>query len=105
MFDSGFGAAVIVVGSITLQVLFSVLVLLRPRRTQSSSFAWILIIVTLPGVGIILFILFGELRSGSARKRRHAEIQTMVRPALARAWATSPPGVVSVQFARSFPDP
>lgn len=92
--DSGFGALVVLAGGLIFQTVFGVLVLIRPRRSQNSSLAWILIIVTLPGVGIVLYLLFGEMRIGKRRRRRHAQIRERVRPALVRAWARIPEGSV-----------
>ena len=50
MVDS-FGALVLLGLGVVSQVVCAVFVLLRPRMRQSSSLAWILIIIVLPGVG------------------------------------------------------
>ena len=75
---SGFTLAAAALG---LQLVFVVAVLLRPRTRQSSSMAWILVIVVLPVAGIILYLIVGEVRSGSSRKRRHRVIQGSIRAA------------------------
>ncbi len=80
---SGFTLAAAALG---LQLVFVVAVLLRPRTRQSSSMAWILVIVVLPVAGIILYLIVGEVRAGSSRKRRHRMIQGSIRTALRRAW-------------------
>ena len=73
-------------GALALQVVFVVAVLLRPRARQPSSMAWILVIVVLPVAGIVLYLIVGEVRTGSRRRRRHRTIQTSIRAALRRAW-------------------
>jgi len=60
---SGFTLAAAALG---LQLVFVVAVLLRPRTRQSSSMAWILVIVVLPVAGIILYLIVGEVRTGQA---------------------------------------
>ena len=74
------------VGAYSLHVLFVVYVLLRPRSRQNSSMAWILFIVMVPFVGIVLYLVVGEVRTGSARKRRHRKIQANIRTGLQKAW-------------------
>lgn len=72
--------------ALALQAVFVVAVLLRPRVRQQSSMAWILVIVVLPVVGIVLYLIVGEVRTGSRRRRRHRTIQTIIRAELHRAW-------------------
>lgn len=101
MIDSFWGLALLAV-SIVLQVLFAVFVLLRPHTRQTSSLAWILVIIVLPGVGIVLYLILGDVRTGSKRRRRHRHVQSTIRAVATRAWARSesdgtvPPDYVSV---------
>ncbi len=69
-----------------LHVLFVVYVLLRPRSRQNSSMAWIFFIVAVPFVGIVFYLVVGDIRPGSRRKRRHRRIQANLRAVLRRAW-------------------
>ncbi len=71
---------------VALQLVFVVFVLLRPRVRQTSSMAWILVIVVLPLVGVALYLAVGEVRPGSKRKRRHRIIQGSIRSVLSQAW-------------------
>ncbi|MGI9629166.1 MAG: cardiolipin synthase [Longimicrobiales bacterium] len=89
MIDS-VGALILVAAGFLIQALFAVFVLLRPQTRQQSSLAWILVIVTLPGLGIVLYLILGEVRTGSKRRRRHREIQGTIRAVTVRAWAKSP---------------
>lgn len=78
-----------------VNAVFVVFVLLRPRVRQPSSLAWILLIVSLPVAGIVLYLAVGEVRTGSRRKRRHRTIQTNIRAVVQKAWgATSRTAVV-----------
>ncbi len=94
MFENGVLAFLVLAGSLVIQVFFGVLVLLRPRRSQTSSLAWILIILTLPGLGIILYMLLGDLRPSGKRKRNHRAIQERIQPILLRAWSKMSKGSV-----------
>lgn len=69
-----------------LHLVFVVYVLLRPRSRQQSSMAWILFIVTVPFVGIVLYLVVGDIRPGSRRKRHHRRIQANIKRVLRRAW-------------------
>ncbi len=70
-----------------LHVLFVIYVLLRPRSRQQSSMAWILFIVAVPFVGIVFYLVVGDVRAGSRRKRRHRRIQANIKAALRRVWS------------------
>ncbi len=85
---TGLGAVLVLGGSVVvvLQMVFVVFVLLRPRTRQSSSMAWILVILAVPVIGVALYMILGEVRPGSRRKRRHRVIQGTIRTVLKRAW-------------------
>jgi len=61
-------------------------VLLRPRMEPSARLVWIIVIEAVPLVGIIAYLLFGEVRMN------HAEVQRMadVRDRLTGMWTNSP---------------
>ncbi|RCW84078.1 cardiolipin synthetase 2 [Paracoccus lutimaris] len=67
-------------------LLVSARVLLRPRLEPTVRLSWILIIELVPLVGILAYILFGEIRM------RSAEVSTMasVRRFLSGLWQPSP---------------
>lgn len=60
---------------ITLETIFIIRVLLRSHRQPSSRIAWIAIIAALPLVGIIAYVLFGEVNIG---RRRAARLRAIV---------------------------
>lgn len=49
---------------LTLQIIFIVRALLRPHREPSSRMAWVLVIALAPVVGVVAYILFGEVNLG-----------------------------------------
>ncbi len=49
-------------------------VLLRPHRQPASRIAWIVVIVAMPGVGIVAYILFGEVNIGRRRIERMRDV-------------------------------
>ncbi|MDN3713405.1 cardiolipin synthase [Paracoccus cavernae] len=69
-----------------LALAVSIRVLLRPRLEPTVRLSWILVIELVPLVGIIAYILFGEVRM------RGAEVQKMadVRDHLTGGWESSP---------------
>jgi cardiolipin synthase len=63
-----------VVGEFLLRLALIVFILLRRRPHSASTLAWIVVIVLLPLVGVIGYLLLGEVRLGRRRIRRHREI-------------------------------
>src|SRR5947208_11269233 len=70
----------IVVGIIEAAIL--VRAILRPHREPASRIAWAVVIVALPVVGIIAYLLLGEVRISLKRRVRGREIESRLpRPA------------------------
>src|SRR5205823_9250560 len=63
----------IVVGIIEAAIL--VRAILRPHREPASRIAWAVVIVALPIVGIIAYLLIGEVRISLKRRIRGREIE------------------------------
>jgi len=57
-----------------IQIALCVRVLLRPHREPASRIAWIVVIVSLPVIGIVAYILFGEVNIGRRRVARMREV-------------------------------
>ena len=56
-------------------VLFSVLrILARDNLTPTTRLAWFMVIITLPFIGIIVYLLFGEISLGHNTNQQHREI-------------------------------
>src|SRR6476646_496214 len=49
-------------------------VILRPHREPASRIAWIVMIIALPGVGMVSYLLLGETNIGRRRVRRMYEV-------------------------------
>lgn len=80
-----------------LALIVSIRVLLRPRLEPTVRLSWILVIELVPLVGIIAYILFGEIRM------RRTDIQRMsdVRNQLTNAWVESPYTIELTQAEKS----
>ena len=71
-------------------LILAVRVLLRPRLEPTVRLSWILIIELVPLIGIIAYILFGEVRMRGAEVQRMAD----VREGLTDLWQQSPETVI-----------
>ncbi len=75
--DSRLFATLLLLASLAIQIGLAVRVIMR-RRGVGESLAWIFLVMILPIGGPLLYLLFGELRLGSRRARRFAELQKPV---------------------------
>lgn len=57
-----------------LQLAFIARVLLRPHRAPASRIAWILVIMVVPVLGMVAYLLLGEVDIGKQRRQRIAKI-------------------------------
>ncbi len=58
-------------------------VLLRPHREPASRIAWTVVIVALPGLGVVAYLLFGETNIGRRRAARMRKVRDLLPPAAA----------------------
>jgi cardiolipin synthase len=65
--------ALLLASHLLVQLLIAVRVIMR-RRSVGESLAWIMIVFVFPIVGIVSYLLVGELRLGSRRARRITEL-------------------------------
>ncbi|MGU3496413.1 cardiolipin synthase [Xanthobacteraceae bacterium A53D] len=68
--DFDLNAWLLVAAHAAIQIVFICRALLRPHRAPSSRLAWVLVIALAPGVGVLAYILFGEVNLGRARIAR-----------------------------------
>ena len=73
-----------------------IVVLLRRRAKPSASIAWILVILSVPLLGIVAYAALGTTRLGSRRIRQHAEINRRVMDAALRTERADTSGVAEV---------
>ena len=66
----------ILAAGIALEIAVLVRVMLRPHREPASRIAWVAVILSLPFVGVIAYILFGEVNIG---RRRVAKLRAIER--------------------------
>ncbi len=67
-------AALLAVLHVLIQFVLCLRVLLRPHREPASRIAWIVVIVALPVLGIVAYILLGEVNIGRRRVARMREV-------------------------------
>lgn len=75
MNETTFFAAILWILNVLIQFAFIARVLLRPHREPASRIAWMVIILVLPVLGILAYILFGEVNIG---RRRVARMQAVL---------------------------
>ena len=73
---AGAATAAAVVLHILIEVALIVRVLLRPHRQPASRIAWIVVITSLPVIGIVSYLLFGEVNIGRRRLARRRRVLT-----------------------------
>ncbi len=67
-------AALLVALHLLIQGGLIVRVLLRPHREPASRIAWVVVVIALPVLGILAYILFGEVNIGRRRVERMREV-------------------------------
>jgi cardiolipin synthase A/B len=65
-----FIGVIIAILHILIQLALIVRVLIRPHRDPASRIAWIVVVVAMPVIGIVTYILFGEVNIGRHRVQR-----------------------------------
>lgn len=63
---------------------------LRPHREPASRVAWVAVIASLPGLGILIYLLLGETSIGRRRKERTCEVLASLPPALPPSFDDDP---------------
>ena len=64
----------ILAAEFSLQVTMAAIILLRPRGSPAVRLAWLMVVFALPVVGVVAYLLVGEVRLGRGRARRHRQI-------------------------------
>jgi cardiolipin synthase len=104
MSSASFAAAAGLALHILIELALIVRVLLRPHRQPASRIAWIVVITALPVVGILAYLLFGEVNIGRRRVARRRRIIKEI-PALFTAAADDQANLapkVAQQYAHLF---
>ncbi|MBS7542958.1 cardiolipin synthase [Ancylobacter oerskovii] len=70
MHDSAVIAWLLFLAQASVQLVFIMRALLRPHREPSSRFAWVLVIAVAPVIGVLAYVLFGEVNLGRKRVER-----------------------------------
>ncbi|MHC4081966.1 MAG: cardiolipin synthase [Planctomycetota bacterium] len=63
-----------VIAEFAARVLVGAIILLRSRGTPAVRLAWLVVVFAIPVVGVVAYLLVGEVRFGRRRARRHRQI-------------------------------
>ena len=94
-------ATLIVLLHVSLQLLLIMRVLLRPNRDPAARVAWTVVVATMPVLGMLAYLLLGEVSIGRRRMARLARIQQRL-PALPALPQTVPLSTLSPTAAQLF---
>ncbi len=72
---------IMVVAGAVVELAVLVRVMLRPHREPASRIAWVAVILALPMVGVIAYILLGEVNIGRGRAAKLRAIESRMPPA------------------------
>lgn len=102
--EAQFAAAIFAALHILIQLALSVRVLLRPHREPASRVAWIVVLVAMPVMGIVAYILLGEVNIGRRRVERMRQTLARMPNAneAARADAENVPGDLPGRYVHLF---
>ena len=92
--------ALVILGYL-LQITIIIRALLRDGMAPTVRLGWVMVISALPGVGIIAYVLFGEVRLHRANVQRSAEVRAQLSAAseAGRSRAVFVPGAEAAVFA------
>jgi cardiolipin synthase len=74
MTSSHHHSLVLVACIVVLKLAVMARILLRPHRDPASRIAWMILVATFPAIGIIVYLLFGEVNIGRGRSKRLREV-------------------------------
>jgi cardiolipin synthase len=78
----GFWPLLLMVGELLLRVALICVILLRRRPGSPTTLAWIVVILAVPVIGVVLYLLVGEVRLGDRRIKQHRDIVARIQSTL-----------------------
>ena len=85
--------SIVLIVQILLVLAVLVRVLLRPHREPASRIAWVVVVATLPGIGVLAYLLFGEVNIGRRKiAKMHEVIQSLPPPPESETQEAGVPG-------------
>lgn len=84
-----------------LQLAVLVRALTRPGREPASRLAWVLVILSVPALGLVLYLLLGEVSPGRRRAERMQRVRAALPVAMPGQGAASLPEAAVPAFARA----
>lgn len=68
------GTTIAVIVHVAIEIVVILRVMLRPHRQPAARIAWVAVITSLPVIGILSYLLFGEVNIGRKRVARHRAV-------------------------------
>ncbi len=68
------GSTALLLLSLGLHVAVIARVLLRPHRDPTSRLAWLVVVTAVPGLGLVVYLLLGEVNTGRRQIRRMQQV-------------------------------
>ncbi len=65
---------IVLISEFSARVLVAAAILLRSRGTPTTRLAWLLVLFALPVVGLVAYLMIGEVRLGHRRIKRYRHI-------------------------------
>ncbi|MHC5025085.1 MAG: cardiolipin synthase [Planctomycetota bacterium] len=98
--DSGFWTLLVLSGELLLRLSLVAVMLIRGRGKPSSRLTWIVVIMAVPLIGMVLYLMVGEVRLGTRRAARHrALVERLDRISPApETWRPVPPPVIPANY-------
>jgi len=78
MTTGSFTTDITIILHILIQIVVIVRILLRPHRDPASRIAWIVVVLSLPAVGILAYLLLGETNIGRSRIKRMSKVISLL---------------------------
>ena len=74
------GSPVFVILHAAIVIALILRVMLRPHREPAARIAWVVVIVALPVIGMLFYLLFGEVNIGRGRVEKHRRVLEQMPP-------------------------
>ncbi|MGB5736051.1 MAG: cardiolipin synthase [Thiohalocapsa sp.] len=98
MHETATVTALLIALHVSIQIGLVVRILLRPHREPASRIAWVVVVIALPIVGIVAYLLLGEVNIGRRRVERKRAILAQM-PAVRDA-----PGATAAELRPEIPE-
>ncbi len=91
MFETGSFFALGALAEVAVQLALAAVILLRSRGSPQVRLTWLILVLAVPVVGVIFYLLLGEIRLGHKKIERHRSICDQIEVQAAMSVATIDP--------------